>query len=96
VPVRIDLDRRDPGVETTLDGQPSLPLADLLRERNGVEVRIGGTEYPSGGVEEILAVEESHCPFDRRFSGHGEGLERQYPVGGLAADPTGRKYLDYA
>ncbi len=45
-----------------------------------------------GGLEEVLSVDKRNGLLYGRLSSHPQPPQKQNPAGGLAADPTGRKY----
>jgi hypothetical protein len=95
VPVGIDLSGRDARVESSPRQTPGPGSADRVGQRQGVIVRIRCAEHLARRVKEVLAINERDGTFDRRFSRHVRGPRKQYPAGGLAACPAGRKCFDY-
>src|SRR5438445_1590937 len=80
---------RETRVEANLARRPAIARADRPTQCVNVVVGIGAVKGGSGGMEEILAVNEYCGPLDWRLSAHAG--RKNNPARGLSACPAGRK-----
>lgn len=76
VPERIVGGFRNPSVESDLDELPGLSLTDSGSEGGNIVIGVGIPEGFSGGVEEVLPVNEGDSSFGGGHRRHGDSRKK--------------------